>query len=118
MLHSSVRFYCVLFDAQNSASWPYNLFLFSSFFNSLMADGGGGGWMPSPTDFSNFSLEWEEPLLQTKFLAVGSSLRHLSMKNFSDWTYRLGSKIRQRGVREKSHDKSQRHIDDIKYKPK
>ena len=44
----------------------------------------------------NFSREWEEPFLQTKFLAVGSSLRHLSMKNFSDQTYRLGSKIRQR----------------------
>ena len=47
-------------------------------------------------DFSNFSLEWEELLLQTKFLAVGSSLGHLSRKKFSDQTYHLGSKIRQR----------------------
>ena len=44
----------------------------------------------------NFSREWEELFLQTKFLAVGSSLGHLSMKKFSDQTYCLGSKIRQR----------------------
>ena len=31
-----------------------------------------------------------------KLLAVTSSLGHLSIKNFSDRTYRLGSKIRQR----------------------
>ena len=54
-----------------------------------------GGRMPSPTGFSNFSREWEE-FLQTKFLAVASSLGHLSMKKFSDWTFCLGSKIRQR----------------------
>ena len=29
--------------------------------------------MPPPTGFSNFSREWEELSLQTKFLAVGSS---------------------------------------------
>ena len=52
--------------------------------------------MPPPTGFPNFSREWEELSLQTKFLAVGSSLGHLSIKNFSDRTYRLGSKIRQR----------------------
>ena len=51
--------------------------------------------------FSNFSREWEELFLQTKFLAVRSSLGYLSMKRFSDRTYRLGSKIRQReGARE------------------
>ena len=55
-----------------------------------------GGWMPPPTGFSNFSREWEELFMQTKFLAVASSLGHLSMKNFSDQTYRLGSKIKQR----------------------
>ena len=53
-------------------------------------------WMPPPTGFSNFSQECEELLLRTKFLTVGSSLGHLSMKNFSDRTYRLGPKIRQR----------------------
>ena len=34
--------------------------------------------------------------MQTKFLPVGSSLGHLSMKNFSRRTYHLGSEIRQR----------------------
>ena len=34
--------------------------------------------------------------LEIRFLAVGSSLRHLSIKKFSDLTYRLGPKIRQR----------------------
>ena len=52
---------------------------------------GGGGWMPPPTGFPNFSREWKELLLQTKFLAVGSSLEHLSMKKFLDRSYRLGS---------------------------
>ena len=52
--------------------------------------GEGGGWMSPPTVFSSFSQEWEEVFLRTKFLAAGSSLGHLSMKNFSDWTYRLG----------------------------
>ena len=52
--------------------------------------------MPPPTGFSHFSLEWEELFLRTKFLAVGSSLGHLSMEQFLDQTYRLGSKIRQR----------------------
>ena len=42
-----------------------------------------------------FSQEWEELLFQTKFLAVVSSLGHLSIKKFSDRTNRLGSKIRQ-----------------------
>ena len=34
------------------------------------------------TGFSNFSQKWEELFLQTKFLPVGSSLGHLSMKKF------------------------------------
>ena len=55
-----------------------------------------GGWMPPPTGFSNFSQKWEERFLQTKFLPVGSSLGHLPMKNFSDRTYHIGSKVRQR----------------------
>ena len=55
----------------------------------------GGGCHPQ-TGFSNFSQKWEELFRQTKFLPVGSSLGHLSMKIFSDRTYRLGSKIRQR----------------------
>ena len=62
------------------------------------------GWMPPPfpppppfpTGFSNFFRKWEELSLQTKLLPVGSSLRHLAIKNFSDLTYRLGSKIIQR----------------------
>ena len=35
-----------------------------------------------PTGFSRFSREWEDLSLQTKFLAVGSALGYLSMKNF------------------------------------
>ena len=42
------------------------------------------------------SREWEELLFQTKFLAVGTSLGHLSIQNYSDWSWHLGSKIRQR----------------------
>ena len=55
----------------------------------------GGGCHP-PTVISNFSRERKELCLQTKFLAVGSPLGHLSMKKFFSRTYRLGSKIRQR----------------------
>ena len=42
----------------------------------------GVEWMRSLNRFifCNFSREWEEFLLQTKFLAVGSSLVHLSIK--------------------------------------
>ena len=43
---------------------------------------GGGGGCHSPLGFSSFSREWKELLFQTKFLAVGSCLRHLFMKNF------------------------------------
>ena len=53
-----------------------------------MAKGGGGG-VPI------FS-EKGRAFLQIEFLPVGSSLGHLSMKKFSDRTYLLGSKIRQR----------------------
>ena len=52
--------------------------------------------MPPPTGFSNFSQKWEELFLQTKFLPVGSSLGHLSIKKFSNRTYHLGSKFGQR----------------------
>ena len=62
---------------------------------TLRWPGGGGGCHP-PTGFSKFSQKWEELFVQTKFLPVGSSLGHLSMKNFSDQTCSLGSKIRQR----------------------
>ena len=67
-------------------------------FNPPMAGRGGGGgeWMPPPTGFPSFYWEWEELLFQTNLLAAGSLLEHLSMKKFSDRTYRLGSKIRQR----------------------
>ena len=62
-------------------------------FNPAIAGGAGGGCHP-PTGFSSFSWEWKELLFQTKFLAVVSSLEHLSMKKISDRTYRLGPKIR------------------------
>ena len=52
--------------------------------------------MPPPNRFLQFFSGMGRAFLQTKFLAVGSSLGHLSMKMFSDRTYRLGSKIRQR----------------------
>ena len=52
--------------------------------------------MPPPAGSSSFSLESEELSFQTKFLAVVLSFGHLSIKKFSDRTYRLGSKIRQR----------------------
>ena len=46
--------------------------------------------------FFGFSQDWGKLLFQTSFLAVGPFLGHLSMKNFSDWTYSLCCKIRQR----------------------
>ena len=58
--------------------------------------GGGLDGIHPPTGFSNFSQKWEELFLQTKFLPVRSSLGHLHIKNFSNWTYHLSSKIRQR----------------------
>ena len=51
---------------------------------------------PPPTGFFQFFSGMGRTFLKTKFLAVGSSLGNLSMKKFSDRTYRLGSKIRQR----------------------
>ena len=48
------------------------------------------------TGFRSFSLERGELLFQEKLLTVVSSLGHLSIKKFSDQTYRLDSKIRQR----------------------
>ena len=68
-------------------------------FNPPMAmGGGGGGWMPLPLaqQVFQFFLGMERAFFQTKLLAVGSSLGHLSMKFFLDRTYRLGHKIRQR----------------------
>ena len=52
--------------------------------------------MPPPNRFVQFFQKWEELFLQTKLLSVGHSLGHLSMKKFSDQTYCLGSKIRQK----------------------
>ena len=49
-----------------------------------------------PKRFFDFFFVMGRPFLQTKFLAVGASLEHLSMKNFSDRAYHAGSKIRQR----------------------
>ena len=46
--------------------------------------------------FFQFFSGMGRSFLQTKFLAVGSSLGHLSMKRFLDWTHRLGPKTRQR----------------------
>ena len=64
-----------------------------------MAKEGGGGVDATPNRFFQFFSEMGRAFLQTKFLSVGSSLGHLSMKNFfrSDHrTYCLGPKIRQR----------------------
>ena len=49
-----------------------------------------------PQRFSSSSQEWGELLFETNFLGIGTSSGHLSIKNFSDWSYRLGPKIRQR----------------------
>ena len=56
--------------------------------------GGGGGDLCHPhlyiiKGFLQF---------QNKFLAVGTSLVHVSMRNVSDWTYCLGLKIIQMEV--------------------
>ena len=61
-----------------------------------MTGGGGGGCLPPPNGFSYFSSDWGELLFRTYFLAVGTSLGHLSMKKFSNPTYRVGPKIRPR----------------------
>ena len=61
--------------------------------------GGGGGGGPAQHQIG-FSSQWWELLLlllfQTNFVFVGTSLEHLSMKKFSDWTYGVCSKIRGR----------------------
>ena len=48
-------------------------------FNTPVARGGGQE-DTTPIGFSSFSREWEELLFQTKCLAAGLSLGHLSMK--------------------------------------
>ena len=75
-------------------------------------EGGGGGCHPQ--QFFRFSQKWEELFMQTEFFSVGSSLGHLSMKKFSDRTFRLGSKIRQReGAGEQKLTYFSNHEDDI-----
>ena len=51
---------------------------------------------PPPPRVFTVSLGNGESFKQTNLLAVGSSLGRLSMKKFSDWSYCLGPKIRQR----------------------
>ena len=51
---------------------------------------------PNTNRFFQFFGRVGRAVLQTKFLAIGSSLRHLSIKNFLDRTYRLGLKIKQK----------------------
>ena len=60
--------------------------------------GGGGGGGVQPNTKLVFLLNGEILLLlfQTNFVFVGTSMEHLSMKKFSDWTYRVCSKIRGR----------------------
>ena len=53
--------------------------------------------MPPPAKaFPVFLLNGESFYSKQIFLAVGSSLGHLSMKIFSDLSYCLGPKVRQR----------------------
>ena len=66
-------------------------YVFSS--NRQKGRGGGGGCYSLQT-FPIFS-GMGRAYLQTKFSAVALSLGLLSIKNFSDRTYCLGSKIRQ-----------------------
>ena len=51
---------------------------------------------PPPHRFFKFFLGMGRAFLETKVLAVGSSLGHCPLKYFSDPTYRLGPKIKQR----------------------
>ena len=67
--------------------------------------------LPPPNRFFQFFSGRGRAFLQTKLLPVGSSLGYLSMKTFSDRTYRLGSKIRQRGVQKLIYFSD--HEDDI-----
>ena len=74
----------------------FNKAVFSSCcFNPPMAK---GGWIPPNRFFLIFLRNGKSFRGKPKFLPVGSSLGHLSMKNFSDQTYCLGSKIRQRKI--------------------
>ena len=57
-----------------------------------MAKRGARGVDATPTGFFQFFSGIGRAFLQTKFLAVGSSVH----EKFSDRTYRLDSKIRQR----------------------
>ena len=50
----------------------------------------------TPKGFSNFFLEWRDFHSKLTFSAVGSSLEYLSMKKISDWSNRLGRKIKQK----------------------
>ena len=52
--------------------------------------------MPLPKGFSQFLWGWECFLLQTKFLAVGTPLGHLSMKTFFRLKLSFWPKIRKR----------------------
>ena len=55
--------------------------------NPPMAKGGGDA--TSHNRFFHFFSGMGGAFLQTKFLAIGSSLVHLSIKSFSNLTYRL-----------------------------
>ena len=57
---------------------------------------GGVDAILSPSRFFQFFSKMRRDFLQTKFFPVDPSLGHLFMKNFSDRTYRLGCKIRER----------------------
>ena len=71
-----------------------------------------------PKRFSNYSRDLEE--LKTNFSAVGSFLEYMSMIFFSNGTYCLGSKMRQREGGDHHHPTDQKfinfhnHEDDIK----
>ena len=58
--------------------------------------GGGWGCGCNPQQVYPIFLSNGKSFLQTKLFPVGSYLGHLSMKKFSDRTYCLGSKVRQR----------------------
>ena len=63
--------------------------------------GGGGGGGVQPNTKLVFLLNSESCYYyyyyyKQIFLFVGTSLEHLSMKKFSDWTYRVCSRIRER----------------------
>ena len=57
---------------------------------------GGLDANPPPNRFFQFFWGMGRAVLLSKFLAIGSSLGHLSIKKFLDRTYRLGPKIKQK----------------------